>query len=86
MKAWVASYLAGRDQQHAQEIEDALAALTPREQALVKEAAVMGYVRGHLAAGTGPPRIPADSAVLAEVIGACLATPDLYPNIAQGSQ
>lgn len=80
----LAGYLAARDRERAQQVGEALGALTPREQALVKEAAVMGYVQGALAAGAVHPQIPPDSAVLTEVVGACLAMPDLYPTLARG--
>lgn len=78
------AYVAARDRERAQQVSEALAALTPRERALVKEVAVMGYVRGALAAGAIDAKIPPDSAVLADVVGACLAMPDLYPTLARG--
>lgn len=53
-----------------------LRGLTKREQQLVKEAAVMGYVRGKMAQNT---EIPGDSEVTALVIDCCLGFPDLYP-------
>lgn len=74
------TYLAERDAQRADAVNTVLAALTDRERALVKDVAVMGYVRGTLHA-TGE-RVPKDSRVLAEVVDACLAHPDLYPAIA----
>lgn len=80
----IVTYLAARDRERGQRIDEALAALTPRERQLVKEAAVMGYVRGKLA-----PRdlqIPPDTAVLRDVVAACLAMPDLYPTIARGPE
>jgi hypothetical protein len=76
-------YLAVRERARSAEVERTLAAMTLREQAMVREAAVMGHVRGVLfgaAHGRGA-RIPADSAMLADVISACLAMPDLYPAI-----
>ena len=75
-------YLARRDAQHAEDVRRTLAGLTPRERSLVKDAAVMGYVRGTMAAEGE--RIPRDSAILAEVIGACLAAPAKFPAIATG--
>ena len=76
-------YLALRSRDRAGRVRDALAALTPREQALVRDAAVMGYVRGAqaVAAGSVSGKIPADSAIVAEVVGACLSLPDLYPTL-----
>ncbi|MFD0509417.1 hypothetical protein ACFQ0G_53925 [Streptomyces chiangmaiensis] len=56
-----------------------LESLTERELRLVKDAAVMGYVRGKMSSRTEP--IRKDSAILGEVIDACLAAPDLYPAI-----
>lgn len=58
---------------------DALIALTPRERSVTKEAAVMGYFRGTLAARGEA--IPPDTAILREVIACCLDHPDLYPAI-----
>ncbi len=78
----LAAYLAARDRLRARQVSDALAALTPREQALVREAAVMGYVQGAFDTGAIGAKIPADSKILAAVIAACLAAPDLYPAIA----
>lgn len=68
-----------RDTARFDAVNDTLASLTERERALVKDAAVMGYVRGM----THPlgERIPRDRAILAEVIDACLAFPDLYPAV-----
>jgi hypothetical protein len=75
----LATYLAARDHTRADQIADAFAALTPREKSLVWEAAVMGYVQGTQARH---PAVPADSVIVADVIGACIAMPDLYPAIA----
>jgi hypothetical protein len=75
-------YLAVRDRQHADEIAETLAALTDREGALFREAAVMGFVRGQMyGAAFGRKRVPSDSDMVAEVVGACLSMPDLYPVI-----
>ncbi len=57
--------------------EATLTGLTDRERALVREAAVMGFVRG-----ARYPRdvdVPPDSAIVAEVVYACRAFPDLHP-------
>lgn len=78
------AYLAARHRDRAQQVIEALAALTPREQALVKEAAVMGYVHGAFDTGAIGAKIPADSRIVAAVITACLAAPDLYPNLGRG--
>lgn len=72
-------YLADRDRQHHHAVVETLAAMTDREQLLVREAAVMGFVQGQRAGtGAGTPR---DSVILARVIDAALAMPDLYPTI-----
>lgn len=73
-------YFARREAERGDAVRAFLASLTDRERALMREAAVMGYVHGrqHL---QGEPH-PKDSAVLATVIDACLAMPDLYPAVA----
>jgi hypothetical protein len=73
------AYLAKRDADRADAITGFLASLTDRERALVRDAAVMGYVRGRMHPSSEPH--PKDSAVLAEVIGCCLAITDMYPAI-----
>lgn len=75
----LARYLTERDVQRADDVRDTLEALTVRERRLVREAAVMGYVRGRM----HPESLehPKDGAVLADVIAACLASSDLYPVI-----
>ena len=72
-------YFADRATQRARDVDTILAALTERERRLVREAAVMGYVRGRM----HPADVdqPKDSAVLSEVVDACLAFPDKYPVI-----
>lgn len=72
-------YLDQRNASRADAINAFLATLTDRERALIKDAAVMGYVRGRMHP-TGE-KHPKDSAVLVEVIDAALAIPDLYPAI-----
>lgn len=75
----LAAYLLKRDTARADAVNTVLTSLTDRELHLVKEAAVMGYVRGTL--HEKGEAIPKDGQILAEVIGACLALPDLYPTI-----
>jgi hypothetical protein len=70
------AYFETRQQQRADERNAVLRGLTKREQQLVREAAVMGYVRGTMAHSK---EIPDDSAVTAHVIDCCLGFPDLYP-------
>jgi hypothetical protein len=79
LPAALVAYLAERDAQRADAVTDFLAGLTDRERALVKDAAVMGYVQGrrHLEGELHPK----DGWVLATVIDACFAFPDLYPAI-----
>lgn len=78
----LAGYHARRTAERAERVEATLAAMTPREQRLVREAAVMGYVRGQIAGRCGEDRPPSDTAVLTEVIACCREMPDLYPIIA----
>jgi hypothetical protein len=84
-------YLAARDAQRADDVRSILDALTPREQRLVMDAAVMGYVRGKMSGHDDP--VPKNGAILGEtvdaclthrdailreVVGACQSFPDLY--------
>jgi hypothetical protein len=71
------NYLADRDAQRTRNVEATLAALTERERRLIREAAVMGYVQGRR--HPDDEDHPKDAAVLALVVDACLAHPDLYP-------
>jgi hypothetical protein len=70
-------YLAARDAQHADDVRSILDALTLREQRLIMDAAVMGYVRGKMSGRDEP--VPKNGAILAEVVGATLSFSDLYP-------
>jgi hypothetical protein len=75
-------YLAGRAQEHQDAVDALLAQLTERERRLVREAAVMGYVRGRMSipgAMLNPPPMPTDTEITHEVVGAALAMPELYP-------
>jgi hypothetical protein len=73
-------YMAARDAQRGERVNRALNSLSARERALVREAAVMGYVRGAMAHAQKV-AVPKDSAVVWEVVDACRAFPDLYPLI-----
>lgn len=73
-------YFATREQQRDQQVRRILATLSDREQQLVREAAVMGYVRGSMSAHPSL-EIPKDAAIVWEVIDACRAMPDLYRTI-----
>jgi hypothetical protein len=84
-------YFADRQRQRFETINRALATLKPFERRLVREAAVMGYVRGAMAgrsrATLGEPRdedIPTDPQIIADVIGACIDMD--YPYLAAASQ
>lgn len=76
----LARYLAVRDRGRDDRVNGVVGALSDRERALVREAAVMGYVLGTQGAGA-PAAIPKDSAIVWRVIDACMALPDLYPVI-----
>ena len=73
------TYLAKRDADRDDAVDTFLASLNDRERALVRDAAVMGYVQGRRHPASEPH--PKDSLALATVIDACLAFPDLYPAI-----
>lgn len=55
--------------------------LSPREQRLMKEAAVMGYVQGVRMHGPMNAEIPPDSTIVYQVIASCRSNEDLYPFI-----
>lgn len=85
--AALVSYLAVRDQQRADDVQRPLDTLTPFERRLIREAAVMAYVRGSIAGRSSAilkreDRIPKDSAIVAEVIACCHGMSDLYPLLA----
>lgn len=66
---------------------EALARFTPREQRLIREASVMGFVRGVRYEGyrrDDEPEIPRDGWIVEQVLGGCLSFEDLYPLIALG--
>lgn len=73
------TYLAERDAARARAVDEFLTRLTDRERALMREAAVMAYVHGRQ--HPRDEKHPKDSHVLAGVINACLAMPDLYPAV-----
>jgi hypothetical protein len=74
-------YLDARIQARGERVRDVLAALTERERRLVREVAVMANVRGMQRGQAGQLEIPGDTAVVTDVIDACLGMPDLYPTI-----
>lgn len=76
---FMVNYLAERDAQRASAVDDFLARPTPRERALFHDAAVMGYVQGLMRDRSEG--CPKDSQVMAPVVDACFAFPDLYPAV-----
>lgn len=86
LPAALVTYLVNRDAARANAVRAFLDDLTDRERGLIRDAAVMGYVRGRMHPEDEPhpkdSRVMAD--VLAEVIDACLAMPDLYPAVNAG--
>lgn len=90
----LARYWAERDKQRLAAVDQALAMLRPYERRLVKEAAVMGFVRGVMTgrsrATLGKPRdgdVPENAMdILVEVIDACIAVGDIYPYIAEAAR
>lgn len=82
--AGLAAYLEARDREEQGRVEDALRGMNPRERGLVREVAVMAYVRGHMAGRAQADArdfrddYPGDRVVLAGVISACLHMPELY--------
>jgi hypothetical protein len=73
-------YFTNRQATRAARVRAFLDSLTARERALFRDAAVMGYVRGTM--HPKDERIPKSREVLAEVVDACFALPDLYPAVA----
>jgi len=78
---YLVDYLIQRDTERTNAVTAFLASLTDRERALVRDAAVMGYVRGRMHPKDEPH--PKDSHVLAEVVAACLDITDMYPAISE---
>lgn len=76
------TYLVNRDAARADAVRAFLNDLTDRERGLIRDTAVMGYVRGRMHPSDEPH--PKDSHVMAEVIDACLAMSDLYPAVNAG--
>jgi hypothetical protein len=87
IEAGLIRYLAIRDQSRARQVDARLARLTDHERQLVREAAVMGYVLGHMSGEVQgrkglPPMsgaIPKDGAIVAKVLLCCRSQSDLYP-------
>lgn len=79
-------YFAAREQQRARTVQRALDTLNPYENRILREAAVMGYVRGLMAGRAGVEQPGPDADTVAEVVGACAAMADLYPIIAAAAE
>lgn len=78
MQDGVAAYLRLSAERRQARVEEMLNNLTERERLLVREAVVMGFVRGVMS-HTAP--IPSDSDILADVLAACDVQRDLYPTL-----
>ncbi|WP_331723421.1 hypothetical protein [Streptomyces atratus] len=76
---WLIAYMDQRATDRANVVNSVLADLTERELGLVRDAAVMGYVRGSL--HPKGEEIPLDAGIVADVIHACLAHAYLYPTL-----
>lgn len=76
-------YLANMREERSERAVQMYESLTPREQALVRDAAVMGFVNGLWAADgwVSKKDIPPDSKIIEEVLLLCEAQADLYPTI-----
>lgn len=76
-----AEYLGIQAAARQRRVAQVLSAMTKRERQLVKEVAVMAWVRGSRAASNGHDAIPLDSEIVFDVIMACLGFEDLYPTV-----
>lgn len=78
----VLTYLQKREKARQDEYAQLMGTMTPKEQSLVREAAVMGFVQGAMAAG-GLPReqFPSDTEITQRVVESCQSFPDLYTTI-----
>ena len=79
----VGHYLEARRAHREADRNAILAGLTKREQELVRDAAVMGYVQGRMVprSRSDGSDIPPDGVILASVLDGCLAMSDLYPAV-----
>lgn len=87
MASWLVDLLVDRDRERQQAHAEAFARFTPREQRLIREAAVMGFVRGSMYAGTrrdDEPEIPRDAWIVEQVIAGALSFDDTFPLLAMG--
>lgn len=74
-------YMDAQQQRRHDRVQATLGAMTDRERCLVREAAVMGYVRGMYAGNGGICTPPPDTWVQNHVIECCFGFPDLYPTM-----
>lgn len=81
---WLHDALVERERERAAERTEALGRFTDREQRLIREAAVMGFVRGTFCP-VGQCAIPRDRHIVADVIAGALSHPDHYPLLATGA-
>lgn len=77
---FLVDYVLKQDQKRADAISAVWSEFTEREQGLIKDAAVMGYVQGMMQARAGLDW-PGDWVAVPTVIGACLAHAAMYPTI-----
>lgn len=93
MREGLQRYLAAGEKRRQDETTAMIDNLTEREQALVREAAVMGFVQGAMAEAGGVRAkaltreseggtYPGDTNVMRLVVSHCHSMPDLYPTIA----
>ena len=74
-------YFARRQQERQAHAQRMWSLLKPRDQRLVREAAVMGYVLGTRSGIKPDDDFPRDSEIVAQVLLACENFGDLYPTI-----
>lgn len=85
MREGLEKYLAGRADQRVREATVMFNNLTEREQQLVRQAAVMGWVQGVNAVPGGEDRracIPRDNEILTTVLIECRNMGHIYPTLA----
>lgn len=75
-------YLAGRERARWDEANEMFETLSERERALVRDAAIMGFVQGSMAAGgISRESFPKDRVILRDTLLGCSEHKDLYPTI-----
>lgn len=74
-------HIVDQDTRRARRAVNAWDRLTGREQRLLKEAAVMGYLRGMWDHGPGGEKVPPDSHIVQSVIEHCQTYNDRFPYI-----